>query len=204
MNLTKLTLLTATMAALGLATSSGQVIDNMTDTSYFSGAWNGETTTVGVNGVTITRNEANVDAGVAWGNVAKDGWFLQLSGENLLTLTPAAAPNNTDDGGYLVVSILLFDSSGNNLGGDLPWLGDGQYTTPQSVDVEQFATANGYGPAATDPATQYWLHIRIDPYGQAPADYTLSQISAVPEPATGLLFLAGLPLLGKLRRFKQS
>ncbi len=190
------------MAALGLAsTSSAQVIDNMTDTSYFSGAWNGETTTAGPNGVTITRNQANTDAGVAWGNVAQDGWFLQLSTENLLTVTPAAAPNNTDDGGYLVVSILLFDSAGNYLT-EKNWLGDGQYTTPQSVDVEQFAIDNGYGATAA----QYWLHIRVDPYGQAPADYTLSQISAVavPEPATGLLLLAGLPILWIARRNKQQ
>ena len=198
MNPGKLTLLTAAVAALGLVSSSAQVIDNMTDTSYFSGAWNGETTTVGPEGVTITRNEANVDAGVAWGNVAQDGWFLQLSTENQLTLTPAAAPNNTDNGGYLVATILLFDGSGNNLG-EFSWLGDVQPTTPQSVDVAQFAVAHN-----EPTATQYWLHIRIDPYGQQGADYTISQIAAVPEPATDLLLLSGLPLLFKLRRSRKA
>lgn len=195
MNPGKLTLITAAVAALGLVTSSAQLIDNMTDTNNFSGTFGGDTLSLGPNGVTITRVIANQDAGATWGNVNGD---LQFSTENMLTLTPAPAPYNTDDGGYLVVNIILFDSSGAYLG-EPNWLPDGQYTTPQSVDVSQFAINN-----SQPTATQYALHIRIDPYSQAGADYTISQIAAVPEPASSLLLLAGLPLLLTLRRSRQG
>ncbi len=200
MNMKRFLTLAAAAAALGLArTSSAQLVDPMNDASNFGPTFGGEGVTANGDGtVTLTRTIANQDAGVDWGR-QQPGGFLQLGTENLLTLTPVGPVN----GGYYNANILLFNSSGGYLA-ESQWLGDNNSTSVQTLDVAQFAANLAQSNPALANATEYWVRFRVDPWGSAGAGFTFTELSAVPEPATGLLFLAGLPLLWIARRAKKS
>ncbi len=200
MKMKRILTLVAAAAALGLArTGSAALVDPMNDASNFGPTFGGEGVTANGDGtVTLTRTIANQDAGVDWGR-QQPGGFLQLSSENLLTLTPVGPVN----GGYYNANILLFDSSGTYLS-ESQWLGDNNSSAVQTLDVAQFAANLAQSNPALANATEYWVRFRIDPWGQAGAGFTYTELTAVPEPGTALLVLAGLPLLWMARRAKQA
>jgi hypothetical protein len=200
MKMKRLLILTAVTAALGLARSgSAQVVDLMNDTSYFGPAFGGETATANGDGtLTLTRTVANQDAGIDWGR-QQTGGFLQIGSANLLTLTPVGPVN----GGYYNVDILLFNSSGGYLA-EKQWLGDNNSSAVQTLDVAQFVSNLVPSNPSLSAATEYWVRFRVDPYGQAGAGFTYTELSAVPEPTTGLFLLTGLPLLWLARRRTQA
>ena len=196
----KFFLLTVMAAGFGLAqSSSASLLDPMDTASNFGGAFNGETATAnGDSTVTLTRTQASIDAGINWG---RNGGFLSLSDESLLTVTPVGPVN----GGYYNANILLFNSSGGYLA-ESHWLGDNNSSAVQTLDVAQFVSDLSQSNPALDAATQYYVRFRIDPFGQAGAGFSFTEISAVPvpEPATGLLLLGALPLLWAARRARRS
>jgi hypothetical protein len=191
----KLFLATMIAAGVGLAQSgSASVLDPMDNTSNFDAPFGGEGVTANGDGtVTLTRTVANQDAGVDW--VGPAG-HLSISDEPLLTITPVGPVS----GGYYNANILLFNSSGGYLA-EKQWLGDNNSSAAQTVNVAQFASDLGVSGAA-----QYWVRFRVDPFGQAGAGFTFTEMDAVavPEPTSGLLFLGALPLLWAARKANRS
>ncbi len=158
---------------------SAAIIDTLDTADGFNDSFNGTTAVANGDGtVTLTRTVANVDAGINWTDM---GSKIQLSGQNVLQLTPSAAVN----GGYYGVNILFFDAADQYLSEQV-WITDTNDTAMQQLsDIQALAG---------DPnAASFVLRFRIQPWGQAGAAFTFDQIEVVPEPASlALLTIGGL------------
>ncbi len=167
--------------------SLGAVIDPMDSAAGFNDSFNGTTAVANGDGtVTLTRTVANVDAGINWTDM---GSKVQISGQNVLRVTPTAAIN----GGYYGVNILFFDAADQYLSENV-WVND-----TNSLAVQELADVQAL--AGNPSATSYVLRFRIQPWGQAGAAFTFDQIEAVPEPAS--LSLLAMGSLMVLRRSGQ-
>jgi hypothetical protein len=176
---------------------SAQLIDNL-DTSFnFDFGFNGTVATANGDGtVTLSRTQSGLDAGIDWMQGGTS--FLSLASEDLLTITPAAS--GSANGGTYNVNILFWTGTGDFVT-ELNWLNDSISTSPQTLDVSQFAADNGVSATAAD----YFVRFRIEPqtYSGADPEFAFDEIQAVPEPGFAQLTCLGFLALGYFIRVRR-
>jgi hypothetical protein len=176
---------------------SAQLVDNLDTTFNFDSGFNGTSATANGDGtVTLSRTQSGLDAGVDWMQGGTS--FLSLASEDLLTITPAAS--GSANGGTYNVNILFWTGTGDFVT-EVNWLNDSTSTSPQTLDVGQFAADNGVSAIAAD----YFVRFRIEPQAYSGADpgFAFDKIQAVPEPGFVQLSCLGFLALGyviKMRR----
>ena len=150
------------MSLVAAMPSLGAVIDPLDTADGFNDSFNGTTAVANGDGtVTLTRNTANVDAGINWTDM---GSKLLIGSDSVLKVTPTAAVN----GGYYGINILFFDAADQFLSENV-WISDTNSTAVQELpDIVAFA--------ANPSATSFVLRFRIQPFDQAGSAFTFDQI----------------------------
>jgi hypothetical protein len=176
---------------------SAQLVDNL-DTSFnFDSGFNGTMATVNGDGtVTLSRTQSGLDAGVDWMQGGTS--FLSLASENWLTITPASS--GSANSGTYNVNILFWTGTGDFVT-EVNWLNDSASTSPQTLDVSQFAADNGVSSTTAD----YFVRFRIEPqtyYGTDPG-FAFEEIQAVPEPGFAQLSCLDFLALGYFIRISR-
>jgi MYXO-CTERM domain-containing protein len=155
----------AAALSMSLATalpSLGGVIDPLDTADGFNDSFGGTTAVANGDGtVTLTRNTANVDAGINWTDM---GSKVVIGSETVLKVTPSAAVN----GGYYGINILFFDAADQYVSENV-WISD-----TNSTDVQELADIVAF---AADPGVaSFVLRFRIQPFDQAGAAFTFDKI----------------------------
>ena len=123
---------------------SAQLVDNLDTTANFDAGFNGTSATANGDGtVILSRTQSGVDAGIDWMQGGTS--LLSLASENLLVITPASS--GSINGGMYNVNILFWTST-DVFVTEVNWLSDSTSTSPQTLDVSQFAIDNDVSPTA--------------------------------------------------------
>ena len=165
------------------------VVDPLDDTSNLAG-WVAPPGTIassatdnGNGTVTLTRNEASVDAGVDW---MLNSHLSLTPDHNTLIVQPVTDAAND----FYSISLLFFQ--GASFTGEIDWVLNSNADTTQTL-----ADVSAIAPAGSD---NYFVRFRIQPFETAGASFRFTEIRAVPEPAMALLAASGLIAVGRRRR----
>jgi hypothetical protein len=191
-------LLACTLSPAALAVD---FVDTFATSANFSGAFGGTTATASGGQITLTRNTANVDAGIDW-RPAGTGFFslLEQPSFRIDATSDNSATNPGNQAGYYVITAYFFNATNDYVGESLIQ-GDTNATGVFSYDLAGVVATNNISGAA-----QWWTRVRIQPFNVAGASFSFNEFAAInpapiPEPSSAALLL-GAGMLGwiSLRR----
>lgn len=197
---TKAWLLGCALACQAMTSSHARFVDNLDTTNSFFGAFGGVIASNTAAGeVTLFKPDpppGGADAGINWRNGGAGGSDFSLSPagtESVFVINPVTPVN----GGYYNVSILFF--SNGNFVTEIGLIPDTNLTDGHTNDISLFAYQNGVN------ATEWFPRIRVLPFDFDGVDrgFTFTQIAAIPEPTSAMLFAGavyGLACLFRRRR----